>query len=90
LGATANAGGAFRIDVVQFHESGVEAGGVKLADRERADTALGAPGATDEPPSGAADGVSECGIDDLDEFAVATRQRRIESIWHQLSNESVY
>ncbi len=48
----------------------MQALGVELADWERADTALRASRAADEPRTGALDGVGESGVNDLDQARI--------------------
>jgi hypothetical protein len=52
-----------------------QAGGVELGDGEDADAALSACGRAFEPGAGAARGVGDGGIDDLDEVRVAGGKR---------------
>lgn len=70
-GARAEGGGAGRVGRIQVGESGAEAGRVELGDGKDADAALGASGSAFEVGAGAAGGVSDGGIDDLDELRVA-------------------
>jgi len=54
------------ISPLKFCESRLKTGCIKLADRERPDTALSASGTTDKPMAGALDGVGKGSIDNLD------------------------
>ncbi len=71
LGAPADGCGALRIGRVEGGEAFTQAGGVELRDGEYADAALGASGSAFEPCAGAARGVGNGGVDDLDELGVA-------------------
>jgi hypothetical protein len=74
-GAKAEAGGAFSVGRIEGGESITEAGSVELGDGEDADAALGASGSAFEPGSGAAGGVGDGGVDDLDQLRVAGGER---------------
>jgi hypothetical protein len=70
-GALANGGGAIRIGGVEGSEAFAETGGVKLRDGKDADAALGASWSAEKESAGAAGGVGNSGIDDVDELGIA-------------------
>jgi hypothetical protein len=75
--ASANRVGALRIGGVERGEAFAQASGIELRDREDADAALRASGSAQQPGAGAAAGVGNGGIDDLDELSVAGREHGI-------------
>jgi hypothetical protein len=71
FGAGANGCGASRIGRCERGESIAEAGGIEGRDGEDADAALGATGSALQPGAGAAGGIGDGGVDDLNELRVA-------------------
>jgi len=74
-GTLAEGRGVFGIGRIESGESVAQADGVKLGDGEDADAALGASWRALEPGAGAAGGVGDGGVDDLDELRVAGGER---------------
>jgi hypothetical protein len=64
-----------RVGLGEFGESFAQSNRIEGIDGEDADAALAATGMTDEPFAAAASGVGESGIDDLDEFVIASGTR---------------
>jgi hypothetical protein len=69
--APANGGGAIRIDGVEGSEAFAETGSVELRDGKDADAALGASRSAEKEGAGAAGGVGNGGVDDVDELGIA-------------------
>lgn len=90
--AGADSLGALRIRVVQSRETGTEPGGIELGDGEDADAALSASGGTAEMRAGAASGVSDSGIDDLNEVGVVRREHadRVAEMGQCFPNEAFF
>jgi hypothetical protein len=69
-GALADSGGPVRFGGVEGGETFPKAGGVELRDGKDADAALRASWSAEEEGAGAAGGVGNGGIDDVDELGV--------------------
>jgi hypothetical protein len=65
---------------LQFAKTSSQAGSVELVDGKDTDAALGTSGAAREPISSTAGRVGQGGIDDLNEFVVATRGEAVRHV----------
>jgi hypothetical protein len=75
-GALADGRGAVGIDGIEGGEAFAETGGVQLGDGKDADAALRASGSAEEEGAGAAGGIGNGGVDDVDELGVAGGEHR--------------
>jgi len=88
LGALTDCGGAFGLSRVEGSQTSAETGGVELRDGEDADAALGAAWTAEEHGAGAAGGIGNGGVDDLDEMHVAVREAHADRIVERCADEN--